>query len=111
MWSQFLSTGLALAQHADDRLEVARVLDAATGPAVKAGAQAALASSDPDALSHFLSTGLALAQHVDDRLAAARMLTGGADNSGPALGAAAQAALAGTPAELGSWAHLREIER
>jgi LPXTG-motif cell wall-anchored protein len=96
----FVDGGYLAAWDADERLRVARVLDAATGPAVTAGAQAALASSDPDAVSHFLSTGLALAQHADDRLAAARMLTGGADNSGPALDAAAQAALAGTPADL-----------
>jgi|GEM_PF-1611248 len=100
VWSAFLSTGLAQAQRADDRLEVARVLDAATGPAVRAAAQAALASSDPDAVSEFLATGLAQAQYADDRLMAATMLTGGANNSGPALDAAAQAALAGTPAEL-----------
>ncbi|MCF4122368.1 ALF repeat-containing protein [Antribacter sp. KLBMP9083] len=96
----FVDGGYRAAWYADERLRVARVLDAATGPAVKAGAQAALDSSDPQALSEFLSTGLAQAQYADDRLAAATMLTGGANNSGPALDAAAQAALAGTAADL-----------
>lgn len=96
----FVDGGYRATWYADERLRVARVLDAATGPTVKAGAQAALASSDPHALSEFLSTGLAQAQYADDRLAATTMLTGGANNSGPALDAAAQAALAGTAADL-----------
>ena len=96
----FVDGGYLAAWHADERLRLARVLAAATGPAVTAGVQAALASSDPAVWSAFLTTGLAQAQYADDRLMAATMLTGGANNSGPALDAAAQAALAGTPAEL-----------
>ena len=96
----FVDGGFQAAWNADERLRLARVLAAATGPAVTAGVQAALASSDPSVWSAFLSTGLAVAQYADDRLMAATMLTGGANNSGPALDAAAQAALAGTPADL-----------
>ena len=96
----FVDGGYLAAWHADERLRLARVLAAATGPAVTAGVQAALASSDPAVWSAFLTTGLAQAQYADDRLMAATMLTGGVNNSGPALDAAAQAALAGTPAEL-----------
>ena len=96
----FVDGGYLAAWHADERVRLARVLDAATGPAVTAGAQAALASNDPQVWSDFLTTGLAAAQYADDRLMAATMLTGGVNNSGPALDAAAQAALAGTPAEL-----------
>ncbi|WP_421742659.1 ALF repeat-containing protein [Cellulomonas sp.] len=96
----FVDGGYLAAWHADERLRLARVLAAATGPAVTAGVQAALASSDPVVWSQFLSTGLAQAQFWDDRLMAATMLTGGVNNSGPALDAAAQVALAGTAADL-----------
>ncbi|KQY22374.1 hypothetical protein ASD16_17365 [Cellulomonas sp. Root485] len=96
----FVDGGYLAAWHADERLRLTRILAAATGPAVTAGAQTALASSDPAVWSAFLTTGFARAQFADDRLMAATMLTGGVNNSGSALDAAAQAALAGTPAEL-----------
>ncbi|GCD22012.1 hypothetical protein CTKZ_35740 [Cellulomonas algicola] len=96
----YVDGGYLNAWFADERLRVTRVLAAATGPAVEAGAQAALASSDRQDLSDFLTNGLPVAQYADDRLMASTMLTGGVNNSGPALDAAAQAALAGTPAEL-----------
>ncbi|MDQ1630604.1 MAG: hypothetical protein QOC80_576 [Frankiaceae bacterium] len=95
----FVSGGWETSWDADKRVRGYRVLEAASGPTVKAAAQKALDGS-PEDLKQVLSSGREAATYADDRLAATRMLTGGVNNSGPVLDGAAQQALRGSADEL-----------
>lgn len=96
----YVDGGYLSAWRVDERLRLLSLISTATEPNVDRELQLVLESNDTQVWSEFLDTGLAAAQYADDELAAARMLLGGPDSSGPALDAAAQVALEGTPAEL-----------
>lgn len=93
--------GYRTAWRADEEIRLARIMTRTdTDSIVYRSIERVLESPDPQDMTDFLNTGLADAQYADDRLAAARMLDGASNNSGPALGAAAEAALDGTREEL-----------
>ncbi|MFB7670222.1 ALF repeat-containing protein [Kitasatospora purpeofusca] len=94
---KFLEEGQYTARAQDDRAEIERILtDPATGRLVREGAQKALAVGTPAALRHFLTVDLPQWRESDDRVKLVQIMSKG----GPAVQAAANAAMDGSYADI-----------
>lgn len=85
---EFLSTGLEQAQQADDRDALVNVI-ANSGPSVRAAAQTALNSGNPETITTFLQSGWQGPQDIDSRVSVNELMAVG----GPQVREAAQAVL------------------
>ncbi|MFJ4096731.1 ALF repeat-containing protein [Kitasatospora sp. NPDC089913] len=94
---RFLKEGQYVARAKDDRAEIEAILaDPATGRGVRETGQKALDAGTPAALRHFLESELPVQREHDARVALSQIMSKG----GPAVRAAANAAMSGSYADV-----------